>query len=138
MAAREDGLQPVIGTHRRGLQLGELAALDTVAPKPIERPVPGHRHQPGAWAGGDAIAGPPLKRPHQRVLDALLGQCEIAGLSSQYAGHAARLLAKDVGQTRSYVSLTRDLHTDRSSSTLRRRPDLDHASAGPRLRHRER
>ena len=89
VAAREDQAEPVVGDAAVvdrdrwvvGHQDGRLPCLRRAglrAAQPVERAVAGGRREPGARVGGHAVARPPLERPREGVLRALLGEVPVA------------------------------------------------------------
>ena len=95
MAGREDQAQQVVVERvvdRRGQvgvlvlaaalelepQLLRLAVVHAGAPQPVDRPVLGGGHEPGARVVRDARLGPLLERGDERLLGEVLGEADVA------------------------------------------------------------
>jgi hypothetical protein len=112
--------------------------LDAAAAEPIERAIPRDRHEPRSRASRHTVPRPTLERPDKRVLHTLLSQRKIPGATGERSRHAARFFAKDTCQISPDVDDGSGIHAAKSSSMLDHGPDLDRATAGPPLRHRQR
>ena len=76
--------------HLRVLLLAPLLATD-----PVERLVAGHRGQPAARVGRQALDGPALGGDDQRLAGGVLGQVEVTETTGQAGHHTAVLGAED-------------------------------------------
>ena len=99
MAAREQQLQAFVGDHRllphHGLrEQRELRREHLLAPEPVDRAPPRHRHQPRARIARRAVARPALGGERERVLDGLLGELEVAEQADQRGQDAPPLVAE--------------------------------------------
>ena len=105
------GWQQVKSSSRRSsgiarvlhLVLGGLGHLEqpgllgegAVAADPVDRPVAGRRHQPGARVVRRPIARPALGGDREGLLSGLLGEVEVAEEADQVGEDAAPLVAED-------------------------------------------
>jgi hypothetical protein len=111
MAAREDQLEPLVGEGRLVVhrvlhcfgdgQEPRLRSERPVAADPVDRPVAGRCHEPGARVVGQAVARPPFGRDRERLLRGFLGEVEVAEEADQRGEDAAPLLPEDLLRQRS-------------------------------------
>src|SRR5207245_264500 len=147
VAAREDKLEPLVGNVH--VQLGglggseggtaplnecELLAIARVAAEAVDPVALRHDEEPGAGVARDPVPRPVLERADERVLDALLGDVEIAEGADERRGEPAGLLAEDLG----HRGVGRLTYGPRARlAPLDDRPYLD-AARRPALRERDR
>ena len=146
VAAGEDQPEPVVGhglltvgllrvrRRRRARPAGAAwRAASCRGAATSSRLAPGGGGQPGAGLGRDAVAGPGVQRGDVGVLDALLGQVEVAGDAHRRGEHDRPLATVRVGDRPSAVCrLTRcerheqrphlDAAVDLAGSASRSRP----------------
>jgi hypothetical protein len=92
VAAGEDQPQPLVGdgvvvralvvsVHlvlRPPGQLLRVPFQHPVAPQPVDRPVPRHRHDPRPWVVGHTVGRPAAQRGQVGILDRVLGESDVA------------------------------------------------------------
>ena len=143
VAAGEDEPESVIGDHAMrldlvggrspldeprlgvglGLQDGLLLGQDPCPPESVDGAAPGGGRDPGAGVVGDAIARPVLERRHERVLDRVLGQVEVAEDADQAGERAAGFPSEGLLGGRSSIAHAPPAGHARSGlSSQRRRP----------------
>src|SRR5688572_22141948 len=104
VAAGEDQSQPVVahgtlldelvaGVQQRRLGVAVLA--QGLATQAVDRPVAGSGDDPPRRAGRHAVGGPARARDHERVLDRLLGDVDVAEAADQDRHGSAVLLTED-------------------------------------------
>ena len=134
MAAGEDQLEPLVGDRRlvhlvlRRLRHVEQAGLRRerpLAPDPVDRPVAGGGHQPGARVLGDAVARPALGRDRERLLGGLLGEVEVAEEADQVREDAPPLVAEDLLEDRYHSTIGRTSTAPPSRAAGIARRELD-------------
>jgi hypothetical protein len=103
MAAGEDELEPLVGDRRlvhlvlrrlRRVEEARLRGERPLAADAVDRPMSCRRHEPGARARGNAVAGPALGRDRERLLGGFLGEVEVAEEADQGREDASPLLAE--------------------------------------------
>jgi hypothetical protein len=62
-----------------------------VAPQPVDRPVPRHRHDPRPGVVGNAVRRPAAQRGQVRILDRVLGEPDVAEDAGKQGDGAAEL-----------------------------------------------
>src|SRR5438132_4218134 len=111
VAAREDELEPLVRDVHVGGPRGlvgseggiapfnecELLAIARVAAEAVDPVALRHDEEPGAGVARDPVPRPMLERADERVLDALLGDVEVAEGADERRGEPAGLLAEDLG-----------------------------------------
>ena len=106
MAAGKDQLEPFVGNDcllvlrellGAGKELG-LACEGLLAADPVDRPVAGRGHDPGARVGGDSVAGPALRCLDERVLHRVLGEVEVTEDAAEDRDRAGALGAVGAGE----------------------------------------
>ena len=106
MAAGEDQLEPLVGNGGL-LVVGELlgpceqlrlARQRLLAADPVDRRVPGRRHDPGAGIARHSVARPPLGRTHEGVLHRVLGEVEVTEDAAEDRDRAGPLVAVGAGE----------------------------------------
>jgi hypothetical protein len=111
VAAGEEQLEPFVGEGGRfhrvlvfhslgGVELANLGGEGPLAADPVDRPVARRADQPGAGAGGDAVARPALRGDREGLLAGFLGEVEVAEEADQGGEDAAPLLAVDLVEDR--------------------------------------
>ena len=71
-----------------------------IPPQGVDRPAPGRRGQPAGRVARDPVAGPGDQRRGVRLLDALLGQVEVAGDAHRRGEHLGPPVTVRVGDRR--------------------------------------
>jgi hypothetical protein len=104
VAAGEEQPQAVVwerGVHRvvggaggKPLQLAQLVLVAALAAQAVDGAIARRAHDPGAGAAGQAVARPALQCDHERVLDRLLGEVEVAEDADQGRDGPPRLGAE--------------------------------------------
>jgi hypothetical protein len=61
--------------------------------QPVDRRVPRSRDDPSAGIGGNAVAGPSLRRPDEGVLNRVLGEIEVTEDAAEDRDRAGALVA---------------------------------------------
>ena len=83
--------------------VGLLAEPLALPADPVDRPVAGHRRQPGGRVGRHPVDRPALQRLDARLLERVLGQVQVAEAPDQPAEHPHRLGAEQVLEGRAGV-----------------------------------
>ena len=105
MTAGEDQPQPlvagVLAVRLVGPRVHHLLALlgrpDARPAQTVDRPVAGGRRQPGAGRARDAVTGPHLEGPGERVLRAFLREVPVTGEPDERRHDPAPLLVERRG-----------------------------------------
>ena len=106
VAAGEDQLEPFVGDDCL-LVVGELlgpceqlrlARERLLAPDPVDRRVPGRRHDPGAGIARRSVARPALGRTDEGVLHRVLGEVEVTEDAAEDRDRARPLVAVGAGE----------------------------------------
>ena len=106
VAAREDQLEPLVGNDSL-LVVGELlgpreqlrlACQRLLAADPVDRRVPGRRHDPGAGIARRSVARPAFGRADEGVLHRVLGEVEVTEDAAEDRDRACPLVAVGAGE----------------------------------------